>query len=329
SQVAGTFCCAPTFGAGNHETPPHGVTANNYWRLLDTFEFEKNAEPVSGACWVLDYPDDIAVYRKWDLLIGNNACYCMCLEVENKSDSKLPINLAWHGTLGAPFLERGCRILSNCERFSTPPKFGEFEETSVLEQGREFNSLRDATAKDGNIVNMSYFSGFTGTTDLVCGTTPNNTNIAWAACINPHLRLAYIVTVPYDIISSQANPNFYIFWYQQGGRNFSPWADCEGGSDRSMALGLEVTISGFANGLDWSLMNPVVMKKPTFITLSKGEKIRFPCLNLIVELPFSTPDLLNSVSDDNLSLYIDNVATAHTNHMDMLAYICDKEATKN
>ncbi|MDG3087591.1 hypothetical protein P7F88_16590 [Vibrio hannami] len=276
-QAAGCFPCGPTFGPGNEELLPHGDLASGFWSL-DYLDSDHNLVQ-----WSLDGSYESLRYKKWDMLSQSGSAHIMILEAENTQSHPVDINLAWHTTLGAPFLERGCQIVTNCNQFITPPLGTEFDDTCSIEPGSEFCSLEQAPGRNGEVQDRSTMPGYNGHSEFITGVS-NEYDYLWSACVNPHLNLAYLTLIPLDALPKQANAGFMNYWMHSGGRNFAPWADYQGGVDRNYALGMETSIGASCLGLDHSRKNRTLMGKPSVIELQPGQKVMFPCINSLFEI---------------------------------------------
>ncbi|EMK6667571.1 hypothetical protein V9J75_001022 [Vibrio fluvialis] len=301
-QAAGTFCCAPAFGAGNEDIPTHGDTANQDWQLTSARCIDDGVFEYSLAQWSLEGGYKGLEYSKTDYLRNNDNSHYMVLEVTNSSSESIPINLAWHTTLGAPFLERGCRILDNCSDYLVAPYRTEFDDTTQLKPGSRFASLNQATGRVGNSVDCSTMTGYSGHSDFITATTPS-TRQMWAACYNPFMQLIYITVIPFNQIANQVTPSFMNYWIHAGGRGAQPWADYTGGCDRNYALGMECSIGGSCKGYDWSLENPTVLGKPTMHHLPAFSSAAFLCINSLMKLP---AEVAISLTETELTLLIES-----------------------
>lgn len=291
-QAAGTFPCAPNFGPGNSELLPHGDTANMDWQLEDAQQTKSRQQEAVYAHWKLTGNYQGLHYRKWDILPASSSTHYMVLEVINPTDKDVEINLAWHTTLGAPFLERGCLIETNCSQFKTAPTGTEFDHTSALKSGAEFTSLGEAPVSQSHsnhrkTKDVSTMPGYNGLSEFISGVT-DHSRYLWSVCINPYLKMAYLTLVPFDAIERQANASSMNYWIHSGGRDFTPWADYQGGVDRNYALGMETSIGASCLGLDWARKHPEYLGKPTHCTLAAGASLRFPCINTIFEVDLTT-----------------------------------------
>lgn len=294
-QVAGTFPCAPTFGPGNAQLLPHGDTANSVWVLDGVDERTNDDQSISCACWHLNGQYQGLTYRKWDCLGAEGSTHFMILEVSNPNAHEVPINLAWHTTLGRPFLERGCKISNNCDRFRVAPMGTEFDLTSGLVAGAEFDSLEKAPGKDKSLRDLSSMPGYNGHSEFISGVRADN-DILWSVCVNPFMKLAYLSIIPLNVLADQVNASSLNYWVHAGGRNFTPWADYQGGVDRDYALGMESAIGSSCLGLDWAQDNPTFMDKPSYVVLTTGRSVKFPCINSIFTVEYDEQRPLNAVS---------------------------------
>lgn len=282
-QAAGTFPCAPTFGPGNDTLLPHGDLANSDWHLEQATSTQGANGLADYALWTLNGGYEDLQYRKWDCLYRAQSAHYMVMEVTNSQPYPVPVNLAWHTTLGAPFLERGCLISSNCNQFSTPPEGTEFDHTASLVKGAAFNQLSCAPNQKGDTTDISSMPGYNGHSEFVTGTTEES-EFLWSVCVNPFLDIAYLSLIPLNVLDNQANASFMNYWMHSGGRDFLPWADCVGGVDRTYALGMESSIGASCLGLDWSKENASYMDRPSHLVLQPNQNVSFPCINSLFSM---------------------------------------------
>ncbi|EGR3030511.1 hypothetical protein ACVXSW_003477 [Vibrio parahaemolyticus] len=301
-QAAGTFCCAPAFGGGNQEIPTHGDTANQDWQLTSAICIDDGTSEYSLAQWQLKGGYKGLEYCKTDYLRSDDNSHYMVLEVTNRCAESIPINLAWHTTLGAPFLERGCRILDNCSEYQVAPLGTEFDETTQLIPGSQFSRLNQAPSSRNHRIDCSTMMGYSGHADFITATTTSARHM-WAACYNPFIQLVYISVIPFNQLANQVSPSFMNYWIHAGGRGAQPWADYTGGCDRNYALGMECSIGGSCKGYDWSLENPTVLGKPTMHHLPAFSSAAFLCINSLMKLP---AEVAISLTETELTLLIES-----------------------
>jgi len=277
--LAGDFICSPTFGPGGDldgaELPPHGWTANARWKLLRA-EADA-AEGIAYADLSLDSPSGAWPLRwtRRDFVAAGQSALFSTLSIRNEGDRPLAINLAHHNTIGAPFLESGCRISLCARGFMAAPKGTEFDDTGRLAQGVRFDSLQAAPLRSGGSTDISLVPGMIGATDLVTGAVPLDAKLGWSCVLNPRLGLAYLCLFPgpKGLAEGEIALGFNDLWMQYGGRPFTPWAESEGGADRSFCLGTENAVGAFANGLEYSRAHPEVLGSPTLVEIpAHGER---------------------------------------------------------
>ncbi|RKF13693.1 hypothetical protein DBZ36_18145 [Alginatibacterium sediminis] len=282
-EAAGTFPCAPTFGAGGDLYPPHGETANQAWHYITSEVIDSSLGQIVAVYWEIEDTLSGFNYQKWDWLIEGHSAHYMMLGVRNRKPVKQATNLAWHTTLGQPLLAQGCDISCSSMQYQVCPSQQEFDDTGRLFPDARFTDLSDVPLRDGSRVNMSSFDVNAGATDLVCGAIHPDHRLEWSACSNSALNLGFISLIPKWKHPEARLAHFFNFWYQQGGRHFTPWADYDGGPDRSLALGMEASIGGFANGLQWSLDHPEVLQQGSYVMLQSNQRVLFPCINLLID----------------------------------------------
>ncbi|RZP74392.1 hypothetical protein D8T52_16715 [Vibrio vulnificus] len=310
-QAAGTFPCAPTFGPGNEQLLPHGDTANHDWQLEQA---KLSDDGVACVQWSLVGSYKGLRYQKWDLLRASDSAHYMVLEISNPGSVPVQANMAWHTTLGALFLERGCYIASNCHKYKVAPAGTEFDTTSRLAADAEFTCLSAAPGKSGRDRDLSLMPGYNGCAEFVSGVT-HHTDYLWSVCANPYLNLAYLSLIPFSALEGQVNASSMNYWIHTGGREFAPWADYDGGSDRNYALGMECAVGASCLGLDESTQLDNYMGKPAHHTIGVGETVCFPCINSLFDLD---PELFaDGLSAEATRLRLHQAVEAHIATLDL------------
>lgn len=283
-NLTGTFPCLPNFGPGHMvdgiEVPPHGWSANELWRCTSFGSDETTAWAVSfmeigknTGTGVTPFP---LRCTKIDAVIAGQPVHYTSLAIENTGDKSVSINVGWHNTVGAPFLETGCRISACAETWNTAPEGGEFDDTGRLVLGKPFETLAKAPLRSGGTTDLSLVPPPIGYTDLVSGKVPAGTDLGWSAVVNPHQQMVYICFFPGP---GAAEPDeialtFNNLWMQYGGRSFTPWAPYEGGTDLTYCLGTENSVGAFANGLEYARKHPTLMGNPTLVEIpARGKRI--------------------------------------------------------
>ncbi len=278
-NIAGNFPCSPNFGPGHAdggvEHPPHGWTANRLWK------FEKaGVDELSGAAWALSTlkgPDaNLKLrWRKIDAVVPGSPVLYSSLEIMNDGAADAEICVGWHNTVGAPFLQAGCRLAASAERWATPPLGGEFDDTGRLAVGAEFKSLAKAPLRAGKTADLRTVPGMIGFTDFATGPVPSGAALGWTAVANPALGLVYACFFPGPRAAGEDGIalSFNDLWMQYGGRPFTPWAAYEGGTDRAFCLGTENATGAYANGLAYAKKAKELLGAPTTVAIpAKGSK---------------------------------------------------------
>ena len=287
-NLAGDFTTCPSFGApctvDGISMPTHGWAANEEWSIDGIGGGE-------GVAWV-DFslaspvPEMPLVFQKRDIIFDGQDAYYSALTVRNNGARPLAINIGRHNTLGGQFLQAGCTISECADRFMTPPKGTEFDDTGRLAFGAEFPDLSAAPLRTGGTADVSVVPGMIGATDLVVGAIPDSLSLGWNCTVNPILGLAYMCFFP-GARATEANEialSFNDLWLQYGGRPFTPWAMAEGTPDRSFCLGTENSVGAFANGLAYSRAHPELLGRPTTIEVAAGGWRRLLYGTAVVEL---------------------------------------------
>lgn len=278
-HIAGNFPCLPNFGgeceAEGIRHPAHGVTANETWALQDLKALDDKAVFLKSRLKIRNnierYPFE---FEKYDILLAHHPVHYAVLKIKNRSDKKMRSNAAWHNTVGPPFLESGCLVDACADRFSAPPKGGEFDETARLALGAEFDDLSAAPLRNGRRANLRIVPGMIGFTDFVTGCVSIETDLGWSAIVNPRLKALYLSFFKGlgAIQENEISLRFNNLWMQYGGRGFVPWANHKDGTDTTFCLGAENAIGAFANGLAYALEHPQLMGHPTHFDLEIDEE---------------------------------------------------------
>jgi hypothetical protein len=195
------------------------------------------------------------------------------ISVKNRGSDPIEICAAHHNTIGAPFLSEGCRLTACGDAWLTPPCGSEFDTTTRFAPGKEFASLREAPLADGSKADLTFVPHPIGYTDFATGRVPSSSSLGWSSVVNPSMGLAYVCffTGPAAAAEDDIILRFNELWMQYGGRNYTPWAAYEGGTDLTYCLGTENAVSAYAYGLDYSRKNRELLGSPTTVTIPAGE----------------------------------------------------------
>ena len=293
--IAGDFPCSPNFGGPCNvdgvDLPAHGWVANNAWTIGQHGVSTEDA--IAFARFSMNSPADgmPLTWEKCDMVLDGQAAYYSVMRIKNSGAMPVSINLTRHNTLGAPFLEAGCKISLCADRFQTAPEGTEFDSTGRLLQGAEFADLSRAPLRSGGTVDLTEVPGMIGATDFVTGAIPAHLSLGWSCVVNPVLGVAYICFFPGEagLPDGEIALSFNDLWLQYGGRRFTPWALSEGGDDRTFCLGTENGTGAYANGLAYARQHPDILGRPTMITIPAGGERKLCYGTALVEL---TPSLL-------------------------------------
>ncbi len=305
-HLAGDFPCAPNFGPGclvdGVELPPHGWTAEGEWEIEATGVEGGLADGLAdgiadgkGPAWArfaMESPEAglPLSFRKTDLVYRGQDAYFSIMTIRNNGLLPASINVGRHNTLGAPFLQAGCRISLAADRFLCAPSGTEFEATGRLAQGGEFSDLSRVPLRSGGMADISRVPGMIGFTDFVTGAIPARLSLGWSCVVNPELRLAYLCFFPgaAGLSEGEIALSFNDLWMQYGGRDFTPWAMAEGQGDSSFCLGTENVTGAFANGLAFSRGCPEILGRPTLVEIPAGGERRLCYGAALLELDEET-----------------------------------------
>lgn len=277
-NIAGNFPCAPNFGPG-HEAggiahPPHGWTANLVWKFA-----KGGIDPDSGAAYAVSTMKSPEAglplsFKKIDVVFPGVPVHYTSVELVNGGDKKAELCFGWHNTVGAPFLQAGCRLTAAAERWATAPKGGEFDDTGRLAIGAEFKSLKKAPLRCGKTADLTTVPGMIGFTDFATGPIPAKAALGWSAVANPALGLVYATVFPGPAAAGADGIalSFNDLWMQYGGRRFTPWAAYEGGADRTFCLGVENAVGAYANGLAYARKLKELMGSPTVFSIEPKDR---------------------------------------------------------
>lgn len=294
-HIAGDFLCSPNFGApcvvDGVELPPHGWAANETWTIEGHGVSAEGS--IAYARFSMHSPAAgmPLTWEKCDMVVEGQAAYYSVMRIRNTGAKPVSVNLTRHNTLGAPFLQAGCKISLCADRFRTAPEGTEFDLTGRLLQDAEFSDLSKAPLRVGGTVDLTEVPGMIGVTDFVTGAIPAHLSLGWSCVVNPALGLAYICFFPGEasLPAGEVALSFNDLWLQYGGRRFTPWSLNEGGEDRTFCLGTENAVGAYANGLAYSRQNPEILGRPTMVTIPAGGERKLCYGTALVELH---PDLL-------------------------------------
>jgi hypothetical protein len=272
-HIAGSFPCLPNFGIAHileGETMPfHGWTASDCWKYET-----KGVDEESGAAWAVSTLSGSGcglnlAFTKIDAVIPGSPVHYTSIRVKNNGGKPAEINAAWHNTVGAPFLQAGCRISACATRWVTPPPGGEWDEAGRLALGAEFASLYKAPLALGGRCDISVTPGLIGHTDFAVGAVPERARLGWFSVVNNALKLVYLTffTGPAAAGGDDIVLYFNNLLMQYGGRPFTPWALYDGGTDQNFCLGLVNSVSALAGGLNYARQTRELLENPTTVTI--------------------------------------------------------------
>ena len=271
-HVAGNFPCIPTFGASEgHE--PHGAGANKEWKFKG-----KGVIETANAAYSVSTMEDSSTgthltYTKYDIVFGGSPTHYTVLRIKNNDHQKdVKINVAWHNTVGSPFLQPGNLIDLCASHYSVPEGF---EPTQLFRgsSSSRYSSLERLPTVDGAIVNARLVRPLDGHTDFIGGAISNGLHIGWGSVLNPMQQLVYLSFFKGGAAAREKDIilQFNDLWLQNGGRPSTPWASQEGSTDITYCLGQENAVGFNANGLAASLKTPTFMGNPTTVEI-KAQK---------------------------------------------------------
>jgi len=272
-DIAGTFPCCPNFGpdhqAEGYDLPPHGFCCSRTWHPVSL----ESSETHAAAVWEQPAGEHPFRYRKTDLIRRGENVHYTRLEITNTGEEPEKYNCGWHNTVGAPFLESGCIISNNAERFAVPPEGSEFDPTGRLAFGAECDTMKAVPLRSGGTIDLSVVPGVSGYTDFLTAAVPQESRLGWSSIVNPRQKMVYLSWFPGPAaLQEDGIPlYFYDYWMNYGGREYQPWAAADGGTDRSFCLGAENATGYFANGLGEAVDHPELLGNPTFLILPPGE----------------------------------------------------------
>ena len=275
-HIAGNFPCIPNFGGGHTidgiNMPPHGWTANLPWKFRES----GNHEGTGWALSTMESPEKSMplLMRKIDALVPGQNIHYTSIAIKNSGTTDLEITAGWHNTIGAPFLAKGSRLTTCADAWLTAPKGSEFETTTRFALDAEFPNLREVPLLKGGKTDISVVPGPIGCTDFALGRVPVKSQLGWSSLVNPSLRMAYVCFFTGDAAAAEDDIilRFNALWMQFGGRNFTPWAPYEGGTDMAYCLGTENSVAAFAEGLGYSRRVKKLMYVPTTVIIPGGKE---------------------------------------------------------
>ena len=277
-HVAGNFPCIPSFGAGHvidgMNMPVHGWTANLPWLFHSI-----GADEESGAGWAfssMESPEKTMPlsFKKIDALITGHGVHYTSIAVKNNGNKDLEICAGWHNTLGAPFLAEGCRISGAASAWATAPKESEFPPTTRLAVGAQFPSLTEAPLSAGGKIDLSHVPCPIGYTDFVTGSIDSSVALGWSSVVNPALKAVYLCFFPGPAGAGEDDIVFWFnnLWMQYGGRNYTPWALHDNGTDQTYCLGTENSVAAFSQGLEYSRQTGKLLGAPATVIIPAGKQ---------------------------------------------------------
>lgn len=293
--IAGDFPCSSNFGGPCNvdgvDLPAHGWVANNAWAIGQHGVSTEDALAFARFSMKSPATGMPLSWEKCDMVLEDHAAYYSIMRIRNSGAMPISINLTRHNTLGAPFLQAGCKISLCADRFQTAPEGAEFDSTGRLLQGAEFVDLSRAPLRSGGTVDLTEVPGMIGATDFVTGAIPAHLSLGWSCVVNPGLGLAYVCFFPGEanLPAGEVALSFNDLWLQYGGRRFTPWALNEGGEDRTFCLGTENGTGAYANGLAYARQHPELLGRPTMVTIPAGGERKLCYGTALIEL---TPALL-------------------------------------
>jgi hypothetical protein len=279
-NMAGGFPCVPNYGAGHiiggENIPANGWTANDRWTFI-----KKGTDTASGAIWALstmESPSEkmLLSFVKVDAIVPGQNVYYTSIKIKNSGSRDLEICAAWQSFAGPPMLSPGCRLSASAKEWITPRAGSEFDSTGILACDKEFYSLSKAPLAGGGTTDISVVGGATGHTDFVTGVVPKPADIGWQAIVNPSLSLLYLSFFPGPNTACEKGDvplYFNNFSLQYGGRNWTPFAPYEGGTDLSYCVGAAGATSAWNYGLEFSREIQKLLGSPVTVTIpARGEK---------------------------------------------------------
>jgi hypothetical protein len=305
-NAAGNFFCSPNFCAGPEingvKVPPHGWTPNLKWKYK-----KSGVDEETGAAWTfstMKSPDSRVplLYEKTDMIIPGHPVHYTSLTVKNSGNEDIEINAAFHNNVGAPFLQAGSIYSASAEKWGTIPKGQEYDTSTRLALGKEFDSLKKAPLKKGGAVDISLIPPPIGYTDYVAGAIPKTCKVGWSAMVNPIIKYVYICFFPGPALATEDDITlwFNAMWMQYGGRPFPPYAPYEGGTDVSYCVGTENVTAAYGGGLEYSKKMKKALGVPTTINVKGKSRKTLNYATLFA--PYSRNTFDNSLCDGIQSL---------------------------
>ncbi len=266
--LRGDFLCFP-FG-GSAERPPHGVTANLEWSLV-----EKDERSIRLA--IRDVDGRATFEKRVSLRDGETAVYQE--HVINGADGVF--NYGNHPILDFSQLPEGTgRVSVSPFRWASvyPGLFSnpESREYGALKPGATFTDLREVPLANGSTTDLTRYPARQGFDDLVMmvsePTTPEQP-FAWSA-----------VVLDGYVWFSLKNPADFpatLFWISNGGRHAEPWSGRHFGR-----LGIEEVCSHFSDGPDVAREDRLASQGiPTARKFTPDEKVSLRIVHGVAAVP--------------------------------------------
>jgi hypothetical protein len=272
-NMAGGFPSLPHFGEAQiiegEVMPAKGWAASECWQYV-----RKGVDEASGVAWAMSELSkkgcglDLS-FTKIDAVIPGSPAYYTSIRVTNNDNKPAAITAAWQSTVGAPFLQAGCRISACATRWITPPPGNEWAETGRLAPGAEFASLYKAPLAMGGRCDISTVPGHIGCSDFAAGAVPDKASLGWFSVVNTEQKLVYLnfFTGAAGAEEDDIVISFNNLWMQYGGRPYTPWALYDGGTDQHFCLGLANSVSALAGGLEYARQIGELLENPTTVTI--------------------------------------------------------------
>jgi hypothetical protein len=266
--LRGDFLCFP-FG-GSAERPPHGVTANRQWSLV-----EKDAHSICLS--ISDVDGGASVEKQVSLRDGETAIY----QQHRITGADGVYNYGNHPILDFSQLPEGAgRVSVSPFRWGSvyPGLFSnpENREYGALKPGAIFTDLHEVPLANGGTTDLTRYPARKGFDDLVMMVSQPATDeqpFAWSAAVLDGY-VWFSLKNPVDFPAT-------LFWISNGGRHAEPWNGRHLGR-----LGIEEVCSHFSDGPDISRENRLTdFEIPTARRFSPETPVALRIIQGVVAVP--------------------------------------------
>ncbi|AEC02513.1 hypothetical protein [Parasphaerochaeta coccoides] len=274
---AGGYFSFPNVGmtsrVGDVLHPYDGASSRGYW-MVERY----GTDPEFGGVWLLSTLRNKEDGNQWrirkvDVMLPFHPVLYSGYIMTNTGSSPLQAEASFQSLLGAPFLESDSYISSVASHWYV----SEYQELPSIQRrlqpGAVFEKLKQAPGFGGDTVDMSVFSGMTGTADFISGLVPRDAPLSWTVAVNPRQQMAYVVFAPGPAYRGEGHvpADYTHFGFNYGGFQRTPYALYDGGTGLSGEIVCGMGVYHKDSGLAQAVVQGQCDGVPTFFTLEPGE----------------------------------------------------------